>query len=221
MHDRPFWIPKNWTPENWIQASWAHRTWAVAAPFALLSMLLAEVSTIAAPAKVFMPHLDRIRQALPPQFTMRLPTKILLGGPADQDFIDSLTVRVFSSDLPPGLTVGLFSCGDGSQFCLIGTFAVASGNAAIAQREYRQHRAAGNPIKLSNQVVGYLWEGSKKQPRSMFSSVMWQQNRLIYSLSFLEAERQNMLYMAVSMANSEPIAALTAGSQPEKSVPKN
>ncbi|WP_190342100.1 hypothetical protein [Leptolyngbya sp. FACHB-36] len=174
----------------------------------LLSPVGATWSATAAPADIFRSRLDQIQQALPPRFAMRLPTQILLGGPADEEFIQSLRVHVFASDTSPGLTIGLYSCGEGSPFCLIGTFAVASPNDAIVQQELKQHRAAANPIQLTPRIQGYVLDGSTKRPVSMFSSIMWQQDGFIYSVSFAEPERQNMLYMAVSMATGEPIYAL-------------
>lgn len=160
------------------------------------------------PATVFAPHLDRIRQTLPPNFAMRLPTQIRLGEPADEEVIEQFKIRVFASGVTPGLTVGLYTCEDVAQFCLVGTFSVAHSHSAIARREFSLHQAAATPITLTNNIHGYLLEGAKRQPPSLFSSVMWQQDQMLYNISFASPERQNMLYMAVSMANSQPIESL-------------
>lgn len=172
---------------------------------AAISAIGLAARAVASPAEIFTPYLDRIQRELPAPLVMRLPTEVRLGGPADDEFIQQLTVRVFSSASPPGVTVGLFSCGDGSQFCLIGTFSVASASSPTAQADFRRHVAAANPIQLTKGVRGYLLDGSTKQPPSLFSSVMWSQDGVFHSLSFAEPERQNILYMAVSMANNEPI----------------
>ncbi|XHX80494.1 MAG: hypothetical protein RBJ76_11355 [Stenomitos frigidus ULC029] len=176
-------------------------------------MVLDPLSAIAAPAKVFAPHLDRIRQNLPPNVVMRLPSQILLGYPADDDFIQTLTVRIITSDSPPRLTVGLFSCEDDSLFCRIGTFSVAQAATAQARQDYQQHIAAAAPIQLARTIRGYLLMGTAKQPPSAFSSVMWQQDGMFYTVSLANPERQNMLYMAVYMANSAPIVVNNATSK--------
>lgn len=160
------------------------------------------------PATVFSPYLDRIQQTLPPNFAMRLPAQIRLGELADEEVIEQFKIRVFASGVTPGLTVGLYTCEDVAQFCLVGTFSVAHSSSAIARREFSLHQAAATPITLTNNIYGYLLEGAKRQPPSLFSSVMWQQDQMLYNISFASPERQNMLYMAVSMANSHPIASL-------------
>jgi hypothetical protein len=173
-----------------------------------LATMLSPAQAVAAPAKVFSAYLDRIQQNLPPQFAMRLPAEVLLGGPADEEFLERLIVRVMPSTTPLGLTVGLHSCQEDSPFCLIGTFSVISGNSPIAQQEYRQHRAAASPIQLTKYLRGYVLERTAALFPSRMSSVMWQQGNLFYTIKFSAPERQNMLYMAVSMANAEPIYAL-------------
>lgn len=174
----------------------------------LLTGLTTATKTLAAPADVFAPHLDRIQQALPPKFIMRLPPAILLSYPADEEFIETLIVRVVSSGSPEGLTIGLYSCADNSPYCLIGTFSVFSLNASIAQQHYQQHQAAAAPIQLTDTVQGYVSDKIATQFPFQMSSVMWQQDDLFYKLHFATPERQNMLYMAVSMANEAPIYAL-------------
>lgn len=166
---------------------------------------------VAAPATVFTPHLEQIQRALPPDLALRLPAKILLGGPADDEFIEQLTVKLFSSTSPPGLTIGLFSCTNGPQPCLVGSFSADSRNSLVAQQEYKRHVAAAAPIRLANGVRGYLLEGTVRQPTSIFSSVMWEQDNVYYTVSFLVDERQNLLNMAASMANNNPIRSTRAG----------
>jgi hypothetical protein len=160
---------------------------------------------VAAPADIFTPHLDTISQTLPPNLVMRLPSQIRLSGPADQDFIDQLIVKVFPSQSPPGMTVGLFTCDTGPQPCLIGSFSVDSKDSENAQLELKKHQAAAAPIKLAEGVRGYFLPGTSLQPASRFSSVIWEQNGLVYSVSLFTGERQNILNMAYSMANNPPI----------------
>lgn len=159
------------------------------------------------PADVFQPHLERIQATLPPNFRMRLPTQILLGGPADKDFIDGLTVRVFALGDMPGMAVGLYTCADAHQFCLVGRFAVMSPQSPEARHLFRQHRWRGAPITLTRGIRGYYWAGDRQWPRSLFSSVMWAQDGLFYRVHFAAPERQNILYMALLMAQSAPLAS--------------
>lgn len=166
--------------------------------------------TIAAPAKLFLPYLEQIRQALPPGWAMRLPSDILLGGPADDEFISQLTVKILATQSPPGFTIALYSCERSPMPCLVGSFAVDRADSPNAQRELKRHMAAAAPIKLGNTngVRGYLLHGPLSTPRNEFSSVMWQQDNMIYTVTFLAAERQNLLYMAYSMANNQPYFSL-------------
>ncbi|MBD2038068.1 hypothetical protein H6F76_24255 [Leptolyngbya sp. FACHB-321] len=175
---------------------------------------------VAAPADVFMPHLDRIRQNLPPNVVMRLPSQIRLSYPADEEFIQTLAVRISTSDSPPRITVGLFSCEDDSPFCRIGTFSAVNTAIAQAQQDYQKHMAAAAPIQLARTIRGYLLMGTAKQPPSEFSSIMWQQDGMFYTVSLANPERQNMLYMAVYMANEAPFTNNTAlRKAPLKSAP--
>jgi hypothetical protein len=171
----------------------------------LLAVLSSAAQVAAAPAKVFTPHLEEIQRTLPADWSMRLPTKVLLGGPADDEFIEQLIVRLFPSASPPGLTIALFSCANGPQPCLVGSFSVESLNSSIAQQEFKRHVAAAAPIRLAGEVRGYFLEGTARKPPSIFSSVMWEQNQLYYTASFLVGERENLLRMAYSMANNVPI----------------
>jgi hypothetical protein len=163
---------------------------------------------VAKPADVFTPHLDRIRQTLPPHFSLRLPSEILLNDLADEDFISELKVRVYASDTLPGIVVALYGCEDVRQFCLVGMISVTQYWSTIARQEYARHQAIAAPVTLAPSIRGYLLAGSAKSPASGFSTVMWHQEDMIYSLTFAEAERQNLLFMAQSMANGERIGSV-------------
>lgn len=192
---------------NW--RSWVTNLTLPLATVAIGGMMLSLPSrSLAAPAKVFVPFLERIQQDLPASFAMRLPQQIQLGYPADDEFIGSLQVRVLASDAPEGLTVGLYSRGQESHRCRIGTFAVVSANSAIAQQTFRQHRVSATPIQLTDDIRGYVLEHQSEPTATRTVSIMWRQDGLFYTIEFAAPERQNMLYMAVSMANNEPIYAL-------------
>lgn len=171
------------------------------------SMLGNARQVVARPADVFQPYLAQIRQELPPNQAIRLPAEVLLGGPGHLDPTD-LIVRILSSSTPSRLTISLLTCDNGPYPCLVGSFAAESMTSATAQRELRRHQAMKTPITLTNGVEGYLQEGTSLNPPSDFSSVMWQQDGMIYTVSFLAAERQNILYMARSMATEPPLLSL-------------
>lgn len=162
---------------------------------------------IATPAKVFQPHLKQIQQQLPRGFAIRLPTRILLGGPADDEFIDNLVVKIGTTSSSEEVTIALLSCNDDWKRCWIGQFSVASRHSARARREYYRHLNAGTPIQLSQEVRAYVRDNLHQFPAITASSVMWEQNGLLYAAKFASPERQNMLYMALSMVNGEPIYA--------------
>lgn len=175
----------------------------------VFSLILGFANQVPAqPADVFTPHLERIQQTLPPNFKMRLPDAILLNEPADEELIETLRVRVFASAAAPGVVVGLYTCDDPTQFCLVGTFAVTAVQSRVGQQQFAEHRAAATPITLSPTVRGYLLEGFQRSPRSGFSSVMWQQDGMLYSIRFAYPERQNILYMAKSMVIGVPVVSV-------------
>jgi hypothetical protein len=161
----------------------------------------------ARPAAVFQPYLGEIRQWLPPDYEMRLPAEVLLT--ANPDFNSSeLIVKVLPSWAPARLTVGLLTCERSPLPCLVGGFSVDAATSTSAQRELLEHQRQGNPITLANGVRGYLREGPSLKPTSEFSSLMWQQNGMIYTVSFLAAERENILTMGRSMANQPALKSL-------------
>jgi hypothetical protein len=171
-----------------------------------LGILGTTVGAYARPANIFTPYLAQIRQGLPPNYQMRLPAEILLGGPGlDADELNQVIIKVLSTDSPPRMTVGLFTCESNPFPCLIGGFSVEGANSANAQHELSRHEEMATPITLTRGVRGYLRDGTKLNPPSEFSSLMWEQDGMIYTISFLAAERQNILYMAQSMANQPPL----------------
>ena len=182
----------------------------------VLAVLSSPIKVTALPAPVLRPHVAQIRASLPSGWSMRLPDRILLSGPADQDFINQLIVQVLPSTAPPRLTVSLMSCESGPHPCLVGSFSVESGDSTNAQRELARHQSAAAPIKLGRGGRGYLLEGTKQKPSYPFSSVMWRQDGMIYTITFLAGERQNILHMAYSMANEPPIRLAGAGPEPTR-----
>ncbi|NJO77275.1 MAG: hypothetical protein HC827_01320 [Cyanobacteria bacterium RM1_2_2] len=162
---------------------------------------------LAQPAAVFQPHIAQIRQELPLDYEMRLPADVILtAGPGLEP--EDLIVKVMPTESPARLTIGLFTCQRSPFPCLVGGFAVEASSSASAQRELNQHQTQGNPITLARGVRGYLREGPSLKPTSEFSSLMWEQSGMIYTISFLAAERENILAMGRSMANQPPLKSL-------------
>jgi hypothetical protein len=170
-----------------------------------LAVVAQPLHGFAQPAEVFLPHLAEIQAASPPQQVIRLPAEILLSGSGDLHPRD-LIVKVFSSLTPPRLIIGLFTCDRGPFPCLVGSFVAEHATSAAAQQELARHQRMNLPITLAPGVRGYFQEGADLQPPSDFSSVMWEQDQVIYTVRFLATERQNILFMARSMAIEPPIS---------------
>ncbi|WAL59583.1 hypothetical protein [Thermocoleostomius sinensis] len=187
------------------------RFWGVVGISLSMAIASRSLEAFAQPAEVFLPHLQHIQEKMPPHQVMRLPREILLSGSGDLHPRD-LIVKIFSSQSPPRLTIGLFTCESGPFPCLVGTLAAEAATSATAQRELARHQAMHLPITLAKDVRGYLQEGPNLQPLSDFSSVMWEQDGTIYTVRFLATERQNILFMARSMAIQPPIMSLQIAS---------
>jgi hypothetical protein len=170
----------------------------------ILSILSSAVAVQARPADVFIPHLEMIQQNLPPGLGMRLPTTIPLSGPSDIEE-SKLIVRVFPSESPQSFTVSLFTCARGSHPCLLASFAVESDQAINAKLELERHRSLGNTVFLGNNIQGYVIDGPRQKSSYAFSTLMWQQKGMIYTISFPASERENLILMAASMSREQPL----------------
>jgi hypothetical protein len=155
--------------------------------------------TAAYPTTGFQPYFQQIRESLPPNYEMRLPSDIVLtAGPGLDP--SELIIKLLPSHNPPRLTIGLFTCNSSPFPCLVGGISVEGSPSRSAQRQLYLHRVQGMPVTLASGVRGYLREGKRLKPASEFSSLMWQQDSMIYTLSFLAAERDNIITMGRSMA---------------------
>lgn len=169
-----------------------------------LSVLIRPVGVSAQPATVFIPHLPLIQSNLPDGLAMRLPTEIPLSGPSDIEE-DKLVVRVFPSEIPQSFTVSIFTCERSPYPCLLGSFSVARQTQVSAQRELERHQIMGERIPLKQNVEGYLIDGLVQTPSYQFSTMMWEQNGMIYTISFPSIERENIVLMAASMVREKPL----------------
>ena len=155
--------------------------------------------------ELFTPYREQIQTKLPSGLQMRLPSESLLDNVIESSYL----VQVFVLDDSSSLLVGLFKCDTGVSSCQVGSFSVDSKTSIIAQQAYLQHQAAAAPITLDQDIQGYLLDGNKQDPSSQFSSVMWEQDGQFYTVRFLAQERQKLLYLAQSMAQSEPISNIS------------
>jgi len=178
---------------------WQRCFWGVSL---FLSVLSLAVGVDAQPAPVFIPFMGSIQNNLPVGLGMRLPTELRVNDMLDID-PNKLIVRVFPSEAPLSYTVSLFTCDRAPNSCLLGSFAVNPKESASARRDLQRHETLGDRITLTPTVAGYLIEGPSQNPSYPFSTVMWQQNDMIYMISFPAIERQNILYMALSMAREQ------------------
>ena len=169
------------------------------------SSVFNSVKLVTLPEDIFTPYLELIQQSLPGGWQMRLPKQVMLSYSA-QDKDRRYNLRVSSSTSGTGLTVSVLSCENDAIACLVGSFTVDTETNTEVQRAFQRHQAAATPITLADGIQGYyLLEGFISNPPSQFSSVIWKQDGLIYQVRFAALERQNILYMARSMAINTPI----------------
>lgn len=171
----------------------------------VLAVLGSTLPAAAIPAEIFTSQLPEIQQNLPLGYGIRLPEQIRLSNASERDLLSQLIVRVFPSTTPRGLTVGLFSCETAATACLVGTFSADSPDGVSTVREFAKHKSTGDVISLSKNIQGYFFDGEQQSPKLPFSSLMWQQDGLIHTISFPAKERQNILLMGYSMVNQQPI----------------
>lgn len=159
---------------------------------------------------LFQPHIATILQSLPAHTQLRLPPQLLFPPSLNLD-PSQLYVQVLASRTPAIATVSLFTCEGGIFPCLVGSITVEPKFAANGPRELERHRTDGKPITLGPNLKGYLWDGLEQRPPYGFSSVMWEQDNSIYTLSFPAQGRQELLFMALYMSRTAPVTPPMVG----------
>ena len=170
----------------------------------LITVCTTAVGVFAHPATIFLPHLRDIQQNLPKGLVMRLPKEIPLSGHSDIED-DKLVISIFPSETPQSFTVGVFTCIRSQHPCLLGSFSVEKQTSESAKVELDRHQVTGDRLSLATNLQGYLIDGQQQHPPQPFSTMMWQQNQMIYSISFPATERKNIIWMATSMAQEKPV----------------
>ncbi len=162
-------------------------------------------------------HLEEIKNHLPSGLQMRLPSSIPVKNLPD-DKNKKYFVRVFPLASVPSFTVSIFNCDTEESSCLVGSFSVDSKNSSTAQEAFKKHQSAAAPITIKDGIQAYFLDGSKQKEVSQFSSIIWEQDGLLYTIQFPVQERQNIFFMAYSMANGKPILSALAPTQLESKV---
>jgi hypothetical protein len=170
----------------------------------LVSTVTITINSLAQPASVFQPHLEEIKKELPLGLMMRLPSRFYTSRSINIDE-SKLVVRLFPSDNPKRFTISVFTCEKSNLPCLVGSFSVEQNNSINGKLELQRHIKHGYPITLDPKIRGYFMPGNKQNPPSAFSTMIWEQDNMFYSLSFPLVDRQNLLYIAHSMVHSDPI----------------
>jgi hypothetical protein len=186
-------------------------------PLAALAFLAASflpgTLVLADPASLFQPHVPAILASAPPGYPLRLPSQLLL--PRGKRLTpEDLTVKVYSSATPLSVTVSLFSCDSQTTPCLLGTITADRASAVHATQELTRHKALGLPITLRSDIRAYIIDGLVQKPTLRFSSLSWRQDDSIYTLSFPAGDRQSLMTMAYTMANSAPLRSPLARAIP-------
>ncbi|MEB3163120.1 MAG: hypothetical protein VKK80_07825 [Prochlorothrix sp.] len=159
---------------------------------------------------LFQPHLATILQSLPAHTQLRLPPQLLFPPSFNLD-PSQLYVQVLASRTPAIATVSLLTCEGGVFPCWVGSITVEPKFAANGPRELERHRTDGKPITLGPNLKGYLWDGLEQRPPYGVSSVMWEQDNSIYTLSFPAQGRQELLFMALYMSRTAPVTPPMVG----------
>lgn len=133
---------------------------------------------------------------------MRLPSEVSIIGHSDIDE-SKLVVRIFPSQTPESFTLSLFTCERSAYPCLLGSFSVQRTTSVSAKRELDRHQAKGESLALVSDIQGYLLEGPSQNPPHQFTTLMWQQNDMIYTISFPASQGTSIQRMAISMAQGQ------------------
>lgn len=179
---------------------------------AVLGVMGRGIPATAQPADIFKPYVEQIQYSLPSGWSMRLPG-VLQFRKIPQEESAHLKVRVFPTKSPPGLTVSLFGCAGSPHSCLVSSFAVDARDSANAQREFQKHQQTGVSVELDNGVKVFMADGATQKPPSPFTTAMWEQDGMFYTVSFLSLERESMLNAIASMSKQPPIQPLSGDRQ--------
>ncbi|MGJ3254325.1 MAG: iron uptake porin [Elainellaceae cyanobacterium] len=174
-------------------------------PELLDELAIARASSHPSLTSAFTSSLDEIQAKLPSSWSIRLPPSDVLDelvpNPA------SYSVRVFAFDQPPGIAISLFECDSGAPACQLATITVDSSTSRDAQPALQRHQQEGTSYFLDMDVQGYVLDGADPGNPSG-SSLMWQQDGLIYTVSFPTPHQHVWVAIARSMTRAAPLSAV-------------
>lgn len=151
---------------------------------------------------LFHRHSNEIRDKLSPNVIFRWPTSSHLTG----DFFSLQSrsnIHVIPTASENGITVVLELCRPRLHDCISGNFSADPIDAPSSQALLQQHQSIGYPVTLSPSIEAYFREYQMHD--AFYASIAWEQDEQLYTIQFPVAEKQNMLYMALSMVHGEPI----------------
>jgi len=175
----------------------------------LISIFSNNQKILADPSPIFQPYLESIANELPTGLTFRLPSYFEVFEHSDIN-PNQLIINRFYSNFPLKYNLSVFSCQEGMYSCLLASFSVERADSIERFNELVEYSRKGESIILNPDyqgyfIRGYLLDGTKQNPPLPFSNIMWQQDYMIYTISFPATETQSLLYMALSMAQEAPI----------------
>lgn len=155
------------------------------------------------------PYLDKIRASLPPGTMIRVPSQVILSNNLKSKN-NQYELEIYPSTAQSGLTISIFSCPEKSQSCFLGSLATEGKNGLDIKQELTTYNTTAQPITLANNLQGYLLEELNTKG---YSSVIWEQDKQLYTVRFTEQDRQNLLAIVNSVIEAAPIQSLTQNVQ--------
>lgn len=151
---------------------------------------------------VFQPYFAQMRAVLPPSLILRLPDQVVLQQIPANTSSPAWVVRFRDATYPAQFQVSLQRCDRGPLPCLAVSFLVQQESNPSARREWQRHQTQGTAVTLTPTVRAYLWEGDRQKPPQAFSSLMWQQEGMLYTISAPAQARQDLLFLGRDTATS-------------------
>jgi hypothetical protein len=157
---------------------------------------IASVNPLSLGENLFREHYQEIQEYLPPNWNIRLPENITLNYPPSLNK-DDYKIQILPISSESGLRINLIGCENEENLCLLGDIVMKSKDSLKAEESLNKHQLDGYLVTLSDEVEAYYLEGKD------YGSIAWQQDDLIYQAKLPIQEKQNLLYMALSMVNSD------------------
>lgn len=167
-----------------------------------LNLETQDASVFTEPQNIFFRHLDEIQNQIPSNVIFRWPTSNRLTG----NFFSSQSsssLQVIPTASRNGLTVVLELCRPDLNDCISGNFSVDPIDTPSSQALLQQHQSIGYPVTLSPSIEAFFREYQMQD--AFYASIAWEQDEQLYTIQFPIAEKQNVLYMALSMVNGQPV----------------